>query len=284
MEDYRERALAKLSIAALAIDFILVLAIWKLCREALPAPYGFFKIVATWFWLGLPLGLLLHLFFSEIVLSGWSLGRFCCGLSVAHRNPTSSTVGWRMRRAFVILTRFGLGSLNPNRLPAYNCAEDIVFSSDLAGPAPTRSKVRSTPVPSPSPSSGARTAGPAPVETGRAARRTALPGKLEVIAGPHKGMTAHLVEGRMFPKDGLFRIGRDPAWADLVLSKDARISGRHCFLAARGGQLAVADGNGAGGASTNGTIVDGRRLQGLAPEPVSHNSTISIGDSVIRLV
>ncbi|MDJ0930654.1 MAG: hypothetical protein QNJ43_07210 [Breoghania sp.] len=227
MEESREQALAKLSIAALAIDFLLVLAIWNLARGALPTGRGVFSLIATWFWLSIPLGLALHLLLCEVVLGWWSLGRFCCGLRVAHRNPVSSTVGWRMKRAFSILTKFGLGSLNPNRLPAYNCAEDLVFASDLVDQAPTRSKVRSHPLHSSSAKgriSGVHAAG---------GQRNGLSSKVQMIFGPHKGMAVDLAAGRS--KDGLLKIGRDPAWADLVLSRDGKVSSRHCVLVSRGG-------------------------------------------------
>ena len=274
MEALREKALAKLSITALAIDFAIVLAVWKMAREALPPGNGTYEIVRTWFWLGIPFGLILHLFLCEIVLSGWSVGRFCCGLRIAHQNPASATVVWRVRRFLTILTRFGIGALNPNRLPSYNCSQDLVFSSDLAGQAPTRSRIRSRPNRSTPHSGTGEALNPSPAE---------FPSRIEVIAGPHKGETASLKSGALFARSGLFRIGRDAGWADLVLSRDTKVSGRHCHLVLNNGRMSLLDGAGKGKRSTNGTSLEGAAVSSSTAVPLRRNMTIAIGNSVLRL-
>lgn len=274
MDALREKALAKLSITALAIDFAVVLAVWKLAREALPPGNGIYEIVRTWFWLGIPLGLVLHLFLCEVVLSGWSLGRFCCGLRITHQNPASATVVWRVRRFLTILTRFGIGALNPNRLPSYNCSQDLVFSSDLAGQAPTRSRVRSRPDPSASRSGAGKAGHVSPA---------GLPSRIEVIAGPHKGETASLKSGTLFARSGLFRIGRDAGWADLALSRDTKVSGRHCHLVLSNGRMSLLDGAGKGTGSTNGTRLEGKTVSATTAMPLRRDMTIAIGNSILRL-
>lgn len=279
----QERTLAKLSITAFIIDLVIVLAICKLGYDILfdvrwSKQNGMLQFVFEWYPAVIPLALILHLFVVEVLLSGNSAGRFFCGLSVAQVPPAKSSIVWRAKRFLSILTRFGLGSLNPNRLPGYNRAEDLVFKSDIAGAAVSAPKTPSAPV---------RTPVPSRRQDDRSVHApTASPHKfrLDILKGPHKGQTVALAEGRNFAKQGIFRIGRDPAWADLVLDKDPRISSRHCILSFRNGQLTITDGNGEGRASTNGISVAGKPIDSGMTLRINIGAVISIGNSEIGIV
>ncbi|WP_321501846.1 FHA domain-containing protein [Breoghania sp.] len=273
--DHRERALARLSLSAFLIDAALLLAVWKLGGDLLPKRGFPFALVHQWYWVGVPLGLIAYLFLAEIVFSGWSPGRFCCGLHVGHRNPAASTLGWRLKRFSSLLLGCGY-AVHPNRLPACNCSAEVLFRSDITGEAPIRAPARS--------SGNSRPQSPAPASPSRPAsapRTPELPQRVEIVAGPHKGQSALLASGRAFAKSGEFRIGRDPNWADLLLTGDTQVSSRHCIVWRRGDRLEIIDGAGTGKGSTNGTKIGTVTVSATAPQTLPANATVTLGISTL---
>lgn len=271
----REKALSKLSISALVIDFLVVVAVWKLIQDFIPfESLGLHKgEMELWSLGGIPLLLIVHLFIGEVIFCGMTIGRVSCGITVVHRDPTRSTVTWRIKRFFSILMRFGLASLNPSRLPAYHVFEDLHFSSDLVGSAPARATPNSRSGASRPPASAAKHA--------QHSHSQFL--SLDVISGPHMGASISLQSGRSISQDGTFRIGRDRNWADLVLSNDQKVSARHCRLQCSQGKVSIADGAEPGADSTNGTAIDGIMLpKGYTPF-IHPNQIIRVGVSQIRI-
>lgn len=108
---------------------------------------------------------------------------------------------------------------------------------------------------------GLRLDGPAPYDrlSGAVWRSAmALPGinELQLVfrSGPLKGKGGplHRVPGY---KPGVpIRIGRDPGWAQILIS-DAQVSGQHCELGLVNGVMCIRDLG-----STHGTYIDGRRI------------------------
>ena len=99
---------------------------------------------------------------------------------------------------------------------------------------------------------------PAPAPAGRPAYR------LQGLNG--------IYAGKRYPIDRTIRIGRDPARNNLVYpASEKRISGEHCTLLLRNGDLYIQDSN-----SKNGTFVNGRRLDPGAAMRLQVNDIISL--------
>lgn len=278
MDDIQEKTLAKLSITALLLDGMIVFSIWymgqpffeKSLSRSLP-------VIADGYIVMFPVLVVVHLFLVEVVFGGWSFGRFCTGLVVSNRQPAEGSVTWRVKRFLGILFRFGLGSLNPNRLPGYNCSEDLLFKSDLAGEAAVRS--RSRPASRPSKARSAASSGSA--GHARATTSRAVAG-VRVLSGAQQGLSFRLDSGRSFPRDKVFRVGRDPAWADLVLTGDLKVSSRHCRIVSNGESFQILDGDESGRKSTNGTLVSGRPVPTGSPVRLQSGDILQVGQTEIQ--
>lgn len=83
--------------------------------------------------------------------------------------------------------------------------------------------------------------------------------RLRFLSGDHAGKAVALSRLPGFATDKSVRIGRDKGWATLTLN-DSKISGRHCVLRVRDGQLELRDGADGSTASANGTLVGGRPI------------------------
>jgi uncharacterized RDD family membrane protein YckC len=267
---YQEKSLAKLSLAAMFLDLLVCVSVWQSLRVfagdmvlqsvALTGIVVFLAVCA------------LYVFLSEVLLNGRSIGRLCLGLSVAPCGGGETlSFGQRIRRFLAIVSGFGLRSLNPNRLPSHNCSASIIFRSDLAGVAPTRSKSRQSKV------------SVAPRETSASSpTSTAARLVVRVVTGPHLGTALRLTDASTFAVDGIFKIGRLTGWGDLVLSRDNKVSQRHCRLSYKAGQVYVADGANSTSPSSNGTFVGGQRIGTEEFVPLQLGNALHLGDS--RLV
>lgn len=264
-----ERALAKLSLAAMMLDLLFCVMIWKFVRESVPwvktspALGGLIAFVLV---------VVVYVFFVEVLFAGRSIGRFSLGLSVSPPGTAEALpLAIRLKRFFSICSGFGLKSLNPNRLPDHNCADGIAFRSDLAGRAPVRSK----------PESGRATlsAPRAPSTAGTRSGEGQGGFDIEVVSGPHRGMHMALKDGHSFQRSGMFTIGRAAVWADLVLDQDPKVSSMHCRLAVKDGRLYIADGAAVQRPSTNGTLIGGSSLSADNFVPLRAGATVTIGGS-----
>jgi hypothetical protein len=265
----KEKALAKLSLAAISIDLLLSISLWRLGMDYL-APERRPQFVAP---IALFCVMIAHLFVVEVLFGGHSLGRLCCGLTISSAQGGEGMPFFqRIKRFILILTRFGLGSLNPNRLPSYNCSAGVIFRSDFVGQAPVRNKGANPPI-----------ATPVAAKPRSSERRREGP-VLRVTAGPHSGTEIALSSGSFFAENGLFHIGRTAGWADFTFDKDARVSSRQCRIYARDGKLFVADGEAAGKPSRNGTLVNGKALSTDSFQPLASGASIRIGESAFELI
>jgi pSer/pThr/pTyr-binding forkhead associated (FHA) protein len=75
------------------------------------------------------------------------------------------------------------------------------------------------------------------------------------------------------------KLGRDPNWATVLLYRDEQstVSGQHCILTYKGGQLFVMD-NG----STNGTFVNGQRLEPRQPYELYDSDELEVGNISLK--
>lgn len=266
---YQEKSLAKLSLAAMFLDLLICVSAWQSLR-AITGDIVLQSVALTGIALFLAVSAF-YVFLFEVLLNGRSIGRLCLGLSIAPCGGGERlSLGQRMRRFLAIVSGFGLRSLNPNKLPSHNCSEWIIFRSDLAGVAPTRSK-----------STQSKVSVRAPEKS--ASDTTSTGGRLvvRVVAGPHVGTALRLTDASTFAVDGIFKIGRLTGWGDLVLSRDNKVSQRHCRLSYRAGQLYAADGANATSPSRNGTFVGGKRIGAREFVPLPIGKALQLGDSTL---
>ncbi|MCB9918506.1 MAG: FHA domain-containing protein [Planctomycetes bacterium] len=90
---------------------------------------------------------------------------------------------------------------------------------------------------------------------------------LQIVEGPHAGTKQELRSD--------VTIGRRTG-CELVLDQDEKLSGRHCQIVLEGDGVLLRDLD-----STNGTRVDGKRIQEL---PIAHGDRFQIGLTVVQLV
>lgn len=90
---------------------------------------------------------------------------------------------------------------------------------------------------------------------------------LEVVAGPHKGLTLHLTQE-------MTTIGRHD-WCDLSLPNDTWISGQHCEIWLENDLVRVKDLD-----SRNGVYINGQRVFDAC---LSVNAQLQMGDTVVAL-
>jgi len=89
-----------------------------------------------------------------------------------------------------------------------------------------------------------------------------------VISGPHEGLSFEL-------RDGL-TIGRKDT--DIILDRDLQVSRKHARVAVEAEEAFLEDLG-----STNGTFINGRRIEPAKRERVSAGDTIQLGETLIRL-
>ncbi|MCV6600310.1 MAG: FHA domain-containing protein [Cohaesibacter sp.] len=261
MTEKFETQLARLSMAAFAIDglVILCLSLWMSSSD-LVHYLGSFLRQYPWV-LTLPVAALLHLFVTEILAAGYSIGRLCMGLSVRqHHSARSPTFTTRIRR--FVSASFGIGHiLRPNSLAYYNKHPDGGLHSDWLGQvASQRSKAKKP--------KGQKSPQP----------------RVSVLSGPHAGISVALASGRHFAIENIFIIGTDPAHADLVLNKDPAIAPFQCVIGFNNGHYYIVDGHPRGKqGSRNGTFLGSTKIPSDKFTPLALNSQIRIGTSILSL-
>lgn len=167
--------------------------------------------------------LALYWFITEVFLRGRTLGRVCLMLEMRRQDdgkrPAMGTV---TNRAVRKLSCLGMSGLGLNKAAPYDSKCGLVWHSPMA-----------------------------PVQASSVRNWT-----ISILSGANKGKK-HAV-GRLpnFSKSRQIKIGRDPAWADIVMDEDPRISSRHATLRFGKQGWQVCD-NG----STNKTFVGGQEIQ-----------------------
>lgn len=279
MSNANERAIARLSIVAFAIDALvitlLVVAAHQIIQRFIFPPRDWMFIAAV------PVALLLHFLAVELLARGMSVGRLCSGLKVVDKETGAAPRMFRRaKRCASVLTTLGVRSLNPNTLPNYNKHPANCMCSDWAGSAVTVSRPVSR-KPAPEVYDGASSlAQPA-------ARRADIAGgaaHLMVATGPHAGQVMALSQGKHFKSKGLFVIGRHPTSTDLVLSGDAKVSGIHCRIGAQNDKFVIIDGKSKAAPSRNGTRVNNKSVGSAGSTALKPGDVIGVGDTTLKFV
>ena len=284
MTDRNEAALTRLSLAAFAVDVLLISLFAYLLTlffndlfkgEAFIRSYSFVPALVIAF--------VFHFFFVEVVLAGRSIGRLCLGLSVwdseTNNQPTTKT---RLKRFSYDAASFGLRNVKINKLPRYNKRADGYLHSDWVGPAPIDQNPTSRTAQKPPKK-------PANVQLAQrvANKATKISGSLQVavVQGPDAGKQVRLDAGKTFHMNSVFLIGRAEGIVDLSLPTDHAVSRVHCCILLRDASLYIIDGkedNIQG--STHGTYVNNRKISSSAFSPLKIDSQIQIGNSILRLL
>lgn len=259
----REKALARLSLIALLIDFLVIIFLTMLIS---PQVSNFSK---EDFWanpqdieiLFLPALIFVSVFLVytvtiNVLAPGVSFGRFCSGLILVdesgRKSPGRSTL---LIRYLAQLKTLGLSSIRYQGLPGYSKATNCYLQSDWIL-KPTKASTAET-----EPS-----------------------GVLKVRSGPHQGLSVRIVDGKNFKREGVFTIGKRKKDLDLDLAKDDHVSGFHCTIvrARPNGKLYLYDGDGSQRSSTNGTFVNGKKLDRGKSHELKPRNMLKIGETKIE--
>jgi len=275
MSEAAERAIARLSITAFAVDALVVTLMVAVAHQVIEQN---FQYAPQWLYIVvIPLMLLIHFLIVELLAMGISVGRLSCGIRVVSEDTgTTPGIMQRFRRCLLVLSTLGLRSLNIHRLPAYNRHPSGLLASDWAGPA---SAVTRT-------TNGRRDKRgekisrmePTPV-TGITRGETML----QVTEGPHSGQTAALRTSKRFQEKGLYIIGRKPG-VDLVLSKDPNVSAVHCHIRAQNRLFYLIDGAGKDKPSTNGTKLNKKIVGSNSPVVLKNGDEIRLGGTALKVI
>lgn len=276
MRGANERAIARLSIAAFAVDVLvvtlLVAIVHQLIERNMPS-------VPQWIYiLAIPVVFLVHFLSVEILARGVSVGRLCSGIRIVEeRTGAAPGMAARFKRCMMVLAKgAGLPSLNINALPTYSKHPSGCLHSDWAGrvAAVTRATSQQREV-LPETGTGAEVTPVTGVTRGEAV--------LQITSGPHAGQTATLRQSQRFKTKGLYVIGRKPG-VDLVLAKDANVSGVHCHIRMQGDLYYLIDGAGRDKPSTNGTRLNDKAVSARSPAVLKNGDIIGVGSSDMRVI
>lgn len=241
-----EPAAARLLIAAGLVDLIVVYIATSVAtpriQAAIPALRVDYAAVAIFLLL-----MLLMWVLSDLLLAGYSPGRLAVGLEMAHRSGRHLSLSRRALRLVGKITTLGMTGLRLDRLAGYDRAAGTIWLSAMSQVSPL------------------------PVEEWR----------LRFLSGEHAGKAVALARLPGFAARKSVRIGRDKGWATLTLN-DSKVSGRHCELRVRDGQLELRDGADGASASANGTSIDGRKVAHDRWTRVDSGRTVQVGG--VRIV
>ena len=283
MTDRNEAALARLSLAAFAIDALLISLLAYILMLLFDDLFQGESFIETYSLLpALVIAFFFHFFFVEIILAGRSVGRLCLGLSVwdceTNDQPNAKT---RVKRFSSDAASLGLRNFHFNKLPSHNKRADGYLHSDWVGSAPIVHK-------STSQTAERQQKQKANVQPGQAVSNlpTKISGGLQVavVQGPDAGKRARLDAGKSYHMNGVFLIGRAEDIVDLSLTSDKAVSRVHCCILLRDNALYIIDGkedNTQG--STHGTYVNNRKISSSTFSPLQIESQIQIGNSIVRL-
>jgi hypothetical protein len=216
---------ALLLTAAAAVDVVIVLALVKMLAP-LADPFLYF-IDPVWrvAVLFMPL-LLIGWIICEIVLGGHSPGRFVLGMELCDDKGNPLPTSKKLSRGLRKLATLGVTGMNPVKPASYDRKTGVVWHCGIVPPVP----------------------------------RPMGEWQLLFRGGSYGGKKSSLARITGFLERGEVRFGREKAWANVVMTRDERVSGRHCSLIVHNGKLYLRDGDGAGKPSSNGTWLAGRKL------------------------
>lgn len=213
-------------VAASLLDLILLSFLTRLIVPTVQAEIRFDPVIAVYATVFFAL-LLLYWLITETFLSGQTLGRVALGLEMRGEGGAPMTKGQKFKRCMGKVTTLGVTGLSPTQPAGYDQKNGIQWHSPMAPPAPLPRSQWS----------------------------------VAIKTGPNKGKTVVFSKSSAFRASKALKIGRDQNWADIVLSDEPNVSGQHCVLMFQDGGFAVRDYGRAGAGSTQGTYVDGKRLE-----------------------
>ncbi|WP_321341291.1 FHA domain-containing protein [uncultured Cohaesibacter sp.] len=291
MAEKQEKVLARISLAAMAVDFLVIAFLTEILLD-------FFKhdiwvsafgnagnaINDAPYIPAFLLALLLHLFVTEVLAGGYSLGRMCMGLSIRDLdNNSPPRFIRRLKRVSSIVAVAGLRSLNLNSLAPHNKSRECCLHSDWIGACPDLLQTKTTG----SPLLRSKIARPKQeAVSAESARRSAgVLTSISVVSGPDRGKRMPFNKGRMFKEQGIFTIGRSADQVDLALTNDPTVSRVHCCIMLRNGAFHIKDGSYKGKAgSTHGTFVDNQTVDAAKTMVLDGREVIKVGSNFLRLI
>ncbi len=238
------KTLARLSVTATTIDLLVSIFIVRMLSPIILPAHLVSEYGAILDLILLVPAVVLHLFVCELVFAGQSFGRFCAGLTITETNGSVLKFSTRIKRFWLKFFSLGLVAFNPNKLPFYNRSESILLSASLLGD---------------------------PIESGVTTKHW----RLTVISGQHKGSAEKLAN--------VLKIGRETAWADLVLNKEQLVSSRHCIIERRGSGLVVSDVGTDGRGSKNGTTINGSMIPRGTWKSLGNRDVLGVANVKIRI-
>lgn len=270
-----ECALARLSVAALAIDALLVVIASVILSDHIPSEisklfgyldtsYDFLSFIMAFFFVTI-----VYLFVTEIILGGLTIGRLCCGLKIKDSTSNSPpSMLYRFRRLSEILIKMGFTSLHLKKVPAHNkrlngalCSDWVDFDLTTLSTQTKLPREKSKPV------------------------STRVKGAfLKNLSDPSSSKVVNLQSGRLYKSKGIFYIGRTSERSDMVLSSDKTVSKTHCRIVKRDTGFILADGENRSKSSTGGTFLNGKELEASKIHPLKHGDKINIGQSEIQFL
>lgn len=270
-----ECALARLSVAALAIDALLVVIASVILSDHIPSEisklfgyldtsYKLLSFIIIFFFVTI-----VYLFVTEIILGGLTIGRLCCGLKIKDSTSNSPpSMLYRFRRLSEILIKMGFTSLHLKKVPAHNkrlngalCSDWVDFDLTTLSTQTKRPREKSKPV------------------------STRVRGAfLKNLSDPSSSKLADLQSGRHFKTKGVFYLGRDPKSCDFVLSNNKSVSRNHCRIIKKEVNYYLADGESTSKGSTGGTFLNGTRLEIGVGAQLKHGDKFRIEDSEIQFL
>lgn len=189
--------------------------------------------------------LVVYLLVCEVLLSGRSLGRACLSLRMARRSGSSYGLFARLTRFARKVMTLGYSGMTLTASAGYDRHAGIVWIADIgvAGDAPQHRAP--PPVRPKKPSGNVR-----PIRGWR----------FQAIGGVDDGKGVIVGKTRGFHSSRVVKIGRDSAWADLVLDSP-KVSAQHCVIRFNGDAAEILDYGSNGAGSTNGTTIHGKGLR-----------------------
>lgn len=273
MQNIREKTLARLSIAALAVDIMVVTLIVIGTQSAIkqylnPAPQWLILAV-------IPVMLALHFLIVDILAGGLSIGRLSTGLMLRDQKTGGKpSFASSIKRCISVLFSLGLPSLNPQSLPKYNKRQDRCMCSDWVGSA-EHSHVSSPASAVNHDSQGGQ---------GLSSKQDTKQLGLQVVSGPNNGILKRFMQGKSFAKNSMFIVGRDTKLSDIVLADDKSVSSVQFRVALRNGRLLIIDGKSSTEASRYGTLVNGKKISNTKPSVLRLGDFIKIGQTTLKVI
>lgn len=195
--------------------------------------------------------LLCYWLLCEGLLGGHSFGRFVMRLQMRDKQGRPVSAVRRSTRALKKVLSLGLTGLNPNAAARYDKAAGVVWYSPIA---PGRAK---------------------PIGLWR----------LAVMTGPDKGKFVEFGKVPGLKSSQQIKIGREQGWADLVLGRSEKASGRHCVLRVeRNGDLMIRDTGTDGKGSSNGTSVGHKRIKPGQWVPLGPEGRFDVAGTALKVL